>query len=293
MGRTGIAIAKEECMPLGPEKDLWERLLERVSSLGSVLVAFSGGADSALLLKAASEALGGKAAAATAEAPIFPERERLSAVRLAGKIGVRHRLFEFAVMEIEEFRANGPERCYHCKRVMALELASLARSEGLAAVAEGTNADDLNDYRPGIRAAREARLVSPLAEIGMGKADVRRLSRALELETWDRPSRACLASRIPYGKAITLESLRRVDRAEEILEQAGIRQARVRDHDGSARLEVPPEHMPRVIDRDFRESLVAGLRELGFRHVSLDLEGYVSGSLNRGLPNQTKGKTGS
>ena len=259
-----------------------ERLMHDLAPSGPVLVAFSGGVDSAFLLAAAVRALGAdKVIAATAEGPLFPERETERATAFCRERRITRQEIFFDPTGREAFSSNPPDRCRLCKEALSAGLWETAAAAGVKRVVHGANLDDLDDYRPGLRAAREAGIEAPLMEAGLNKAEIRRLSREMGLSTWDLPSRACLASRIPYGERITPPALERIDRAERFLEEAGFSQVRVRHHRGLARVEIPPGEIGRVLAPGMREEIVDRLRALGFLHVALDLEGYVTGSLNR------------
>jgi pyridinium-3,5-biscarboxylic acid mononucleotide sulfurtransferase len=257
----------------------------RLAGLGSVLVAFSGGVDSALVLVLAHGVLGDRAVAAMGLSATYPEEEVVAARATAAHIGAVMLEVPTGQLADPAFLRNDGRRCYHCRDDLYARLRPLAERHGLAAICDGTNADDLGDHRPGLRAAREAGVVSPLAEAGMTKAEVRAVSRALGLPTWDKPQQACLSSRIPRGTPITLAALRRVERAEAWLRAQGIRQLRVREHGDCARIEVEdPADLLRLAADPLRGRCVEALRGAGYAFVSLDLEGFASGRMNRLVP---------
>jgi len=266
----------------GPENlDQRYLLLQRiVRELDSVVVGFTGGADSALLLKVASDQLSERALAVTAISPSYPKRDLREAVDLAAEIGARHLLVDSHEFDQPEYIANAPNRCFFCKRELFDILWSTAREKGFAAVAYGAITDDLGDFRPGMEAARRAGARAPLLEAGFSKQDVREVSRRLGLRTWDRPASACLSSRIPHGTPIAEAALDRVEKAEDFLIEQGFRQVRVRAHGEIARIECSAEEVARLVEPRLREPLVQRLKELGFRFVTIDLEGYRTGSLN-------------
>jgi uncharacterized protein len=268
------------------EKELeqkYDRLKTMLSETGGIVIAYSGGVDSTLLLKVAVDVLGDRALAVTATSETYPARELGEAVRLAEKLGARHRQMHTSELGIQGFASNPPERCYYCKHELFQKLTEIAREEGLDVVADGTNADDASDFRPGMKAASEIGVRSPLQEAGFTKADVRKLSQELNLETWDKPSFACLASRFPYGERITGEKLEMVAAAEDVLRELGLTQIRIRHHGRIARIEVDPEHFALIMDEDNRSHICQVLHKLGYLYVSLDLEGYRSGSMNAPL----------
>jgi uncharacterized protein len=254
-----------------------------LTEMESVLVAYSGGVDSAFLLKVAVDTLGDRALAVTARSASYPERELEEATQLAATVGARHLVVDTHEMEHESYVSNPSNRCYHCKTELWETLEPIAAARGIAALADGFNADDVGDYRPGAVAAREHGVRSPLLEAGLTKQEIRALSREMGLPTWDKPAMACLSSRVPYGERISREKLEQIDRSEQLLRELGFRQVRVRHHGDVARIELPPEDMPRFLAEGLAEPVARRVKELGFQYVTLDLQGYRSGSMNEVL----------
>lgn len=260
-----------------------ENLVHHLADLGDLLVAFSGGVDSAFLLVMARQVLGEKVAAATASSIIHPVRETAEARDFARKRGISHMVFPSEELSVSGFVANPPDRCYLCKKSLFEKLFEIAREKGLNHVAHGANLDDLADYRPGFRAAKEAGVIAPLIDAQLGKEEIRFLSKEMGLSTWDKPAMPCLATRFPYGSPITEENLNMVEDAESFLLEQGFKVVRVRHHGSVARLEVGRSEMEKIMDEGLGKAIVEEFRKIGFEHVALDLEGYVSGSLNRAV----------
>ncbi|MHB9293689.1 pyridinium-3,5-biscarboxylic acid mononucleotide sulfurtransferase [Hollandina sp. SP2] len=263
----------------------YQRLLHILAAPGKGAVAFSGGVDSSFLCHAAVAALGTKAIAVTIISPMLPKSEIRGARLIAEKLGIEHVLIEESELD-EEVAANPKERCYFCKKLEFGTILAAAKERGIPTVWDGSNLDDLGDYRPGLQALEELHIQSPLREAGLTKADIRELSRRFDLPTWDKPAFACLASRIPYGERIDKEKLTRIEKAEDALRAWGFRQFRVRSHEQIARIEVAPEERRRFFDEAMLDRISQVIKSYGFLYVALELEGYAMGNMNRVFQNR-------
>jgi len=261
-----------------------ERLRDLFRTLGSVIVAYSGGVDSSYVAYVANAELGPRAVCITGQSASLPAYQRDEIDRVVEKFGFQHEIIQTDELQNPDYRANNGNRCYFCKDELYGKLESLARDRGIEHIVDGSTVDDLDDYRPGRQAAKQHAVRSPLIEVGLNKDEVRELSRRVALPTWDKPASPCLSSRIAYGTTVTIERLTKVDRGEEILREFGFREFRVRHHDTLVRLEIAAGEMDRVLQKEVIDQLAARFRELGFKYVTLDLHGFRSGSMNEALP---------
>ncbi len=281
-GRTLAVVGREA--PGASDLDAKARtLVELITGFESVVVAFSGGVDSAYLACVAAQTLGARALAITANSSSYPEHHRAMALRLASEFALTHEFITTDELARPEYRANPENRCYYCKHELFSRLTEIASARGFRVVADGSNADDRGDYRPGRQAAREFGVRSPLDDAGLTKAEIRELSRRAGLPTWDEPASACLSSRIPYHSEVTPEKLRMIERAEDALRALGFRVCRVRHHDALARVEIGRDEIARALDPELRAAITRELRAAGYRYVTLDLDGYRTGSLNEAI----------
>jgi uncharacterized protein len=260
-----------------------ERLREIFRELDSVIVAYSGGVDSSYVAYVANRELGPRAVCITGQSASLPGYQRAEIDDVVQRFGFQHEIIQTEELENPGYRANNPDRCFFCKDELYTKLESVARTRGIASIVDGSTVDDLGDYRPGRRAASQHAVRSPLIEAGLTKSEVRELSRRATLPTWDKPASPCLSSRIAYGTTVTIERLSKVDRGEEILREFGFREFRVRHHEQLVRIEIAPAEMERVLRKDLIDELARRFRGLGFKYVTLDLEGFRSGSMNEVL----------
>lgn len=266
----------------------YQKLLDWLKETDGVAIAFSGGVDSTFLLAAAYQALGDRALAVIGRSPTYPEREYKDALRLAAQIGAPCEEVTTDELNKPEFNSNPPSRCFVCKNTLMSAVRKVAQKHGINCIIEGSNLDDVGDFRPGMDATKKLGVRSPLQELGFRKTEIRELSKKMNLPTWEKPSFACLSSRIPYGQSITLEKLARIEKAEDALRDLGLTQYRVRDHYPIARIEILPSSIPDIIQKNLRSQIVEKLKKAGYPYVCLDLEGYRTGSMNEVLDDETK-----
>jgi len=269
-------------------QEKYQLLKDNMKQRGSAAIAFSGGVDSTFLVKVAHEVLGDKCIAVTTTSSTYPERELKEAIAYAKDLGVKHLIISSEELDIEGFASNPTNRCYYCKKELFTKIFEVAKEHGVEYVFDGSNSDDTGDYRPGMQAARELSVISPLKEAQLTKADIRELSKELGLPTWNKPAFACLSSRFPYGNQITIPKLKMVEEAEQFLLDMGLRQVRVRHHGEIARIEVSPEERAYFFDINVMDKIGEKLKKIGFTYVTLDINGYRTGSMNEVLTEEEK-----
>lgn len=288
---TGLVTLGTPALDSAALKLKQEKLIGALRQMGRVLVAYSGGTDSAYLAWAAKQALGDDAVAVTADSPSVPRSHMRDAVALTREFGIRHEIIETREFENPEYAANNPDRCFHCKDELFLRMEELAAKFPGQTIVYGVNSDDLGDYRPGQKAAKIHEVKAPLVEAGLIKAEIRELSRLAGLPTWDRPAAACLSSRVAYGTQVTVDNIQQVESAEEALKELGFRQFRVRYHSAElVRVEIAREELPKAFSLDVFDEISRRLKQLGFKYVTLDLQGYRQGSMNEVLSESSKAK---